>query len=79
MVRTKKHFRPPSPSSSSSSSSSSEDDDNDVDNDDDDFERDQLAIIAQRGRGKQMIHVGRGKQLPASVGAVHGGKQLCGP
>ena len=76
MVRTKKHFRPPSPSSSSSSSSSSEGDDNGVDNDDDDFDRDQL-IIAQRGRGKQMIHVGRGKQLPASVG--HGGKQLCGP
>jgi hypothetical protein len=57
MVRTKKHFRPPSSSSSSESSSEEEDDD--------DVLVDQ-QMMAQRGRGKQMIF-GRGKQLPPSV------------
>ncbi|KAL7550388.1 hypothetical protein ACHAWF_013629 [Thalassiosira exigua] len=51
MVRTKKHFRPPSPSSSSSSSE----------------EEEEAAPpqVVQRGRGKQLMggNFGRGKQL----------------
>ena len=57
MVRTKKHFRPPSSDSSSSSSSEEEDEDEEIIDE---------QTIAQRGRGKQMIF-GRGKQLPSAA------------
>ena len=63
MVRTKKHFRPPSPGDSSSSSSSNEEEDQ------------QASTVVQRGMGKQM-HFG-GKQLSVVGGAFRGGgKQL---
>jgi len=62
MVRTKKHFRPPSSSSSSSESS---------DGEDDDFNK---AAVTSRGRGKQLGNFGGGKQL--SMARPGGGKQL---
>mmetsp|Transcript_28147 Transcript_28147/g.57693 ORF Transcript_28147/g.57693 Transcript_28147/m.57693 type:complete len:965 (+) Transcript_28147:104-2998(+) len=68
MVRTKKHFRPPSPSSSSSSSS----------DDDDDSDHQQPPIVgAARGGGKQLRFPGGGKQLSMMAGGrPGGGKQL---
>ncbi|KAL3799735.1 hypothetical protein HJC23_010385 [Cyclotella cryptica] len=64
MVRTKKHFRPPSPSSSSSSSGEEEE------------ETQQAAQTVQRGMGKQ-FHFGGGKQLSVMGGGFRGGgKQL---
>ncbi|ACI64902.1 predicted protein [Thalassiosira pseudonana CCMP1335] len=63
MVRTKKHFRPPSSPSSSSSSEEEEDDNY------------QPQIVGARGGGKQLQHFGGGKQMSVMAGRG-GGKQL---
>ena len=64
MVRTKKHFRPPSSSSSSSESSEGEDEDYNM-----------HAAMMSRGRGKQLGNFGGGKQL-SMASRPGGGKQL---